>query len=49
MQLQECEAVDVFSLATASDCVNAAGNPDTVEALEDLVTSWCKEIEQVRL
>lgn len=47
VQLQESEVVDVFSLATACDCINGAGNPDTVEALEDLVSSWCKEIEQV--
>lgn len=47
--LANCESdkVDLSEIKSAPDCIEAAANPDIVLALEDLATTWCKQIEQV--
>ncbi|CAH1796663.1 unnamed protein product [Owenia fusiformis] len=47
VRLRECEGVDLESMQSAKDCINAAANPETMAILEDVVSSWCKQIEQV--
>ncbi|XP_033641432.1 dynein heavy chain 8, axonemal-like [Asterias rubens] len=47
IQLRDCETVDIDGLDTASDCILAAANPEIVDAFDELVTFWCKDIEQV--
>ena len=48
IQLRDCETVDIDGLNTAADCMLAAANPEIVDAFDELVTFWCKDIEQVK-
>ena len=48
VKLVECEKVDLNTLQRAQDCINAAGNQETLLVLEELVTHWCKQVEQVK-
>ncbi|XP_030832172.1 dynein heavy chain 8, axonemal [Strongylocentrotus purpuratus] len=41
------EEVEIDHIQTAADCMGASTNPEIVEAFENLVHAWCKEIEQV--
>lgn len=47
VRLSECTTVDLDKLQTPAECTAAANEPDTVSALEELVSDWCKQIEQV--
>ncbi len=47
VRLKPCDVVDLSNVNTSNDCTAMAAVPDTVLALEDLVASWCKQIEQV--
>ena len=47
MTLVECKDVDIAEIQSVQDCQRAAGNQDTVDALETLVKTWCAQIEQV--
>ncbi|XP_072165822.1 dynein axonemal heavy chain 8-like [Diadema setosum] len=47
VKLCQCEEVDLDNIQTAADCMAASANPEIVEAFENLVHAWCKEIEQV--
>ena len=49
IQLRDCETVTIEDLNTAADCIQAAANPEIVDAFEELVAFWCKDIEQVGL
>ena len=44
-----CDEVDMTNYKTASDCINAATNPELVAQLEGVVTTWCKQVVQVCL
>ena len=39
--------VDLSLLNTPDGCTNAAKNPETVMLLEQLVLTWCQQIENV--
>ena len=45
--LSPCQLVDVSALASPAGLLAAAHSPETVEALEVTMTTWCKEIEQM--
>ncbi|XP_019624088.1 PREDICTED: dynein heavy chain 8, axonemal-like [Branchiostoma belcheri] len=47
VNLKECEKVDVSKLHTMAEVMTAAGNPEILDACEELVQCWCKQIEQV--
>ena len=47
IQLCDCTTVDIEGLSTAADCILAASNTEIVDAFEELVSVWCKDIEQV--
>ena len=39
--------VNLTSVVSASDCIEAAENPDFVAAIEETITQWCGQIEKV--
>jgi len=39
--------VELDKLKTSEGCITNARSPETVAALEELVTKWCQQIEQV--
>lgn len=39
--------VELDKLRTAEGCITNARSPEVVAALEELVTQWCQQIEQV--
>lgn len=39
--------VDLLSLGTSDGCISAAKNTDTVTSLEQLLSVWCQQIEEV--
>lgn len=47
--LELCPEVNMSEINSAQDCIQAAANPDIVASLEQTVTYWCKQIEQVLL
>ncbi|XP_077985364.1 dynein axonemal heavy chain 8-like [Glandiceps talaboti] len=47
VQLPDSETVNLDSYPTAADCIAAANNPETLTAVEELVLTWCKQVEQV--
>ncbi|XP_074653701.1 dynein axonemal heavy chain 8-like [Tubulanus polymorphus] len=47
VKLNESDVVDLSCVKTAGDCITSAANPDIVGKLETLVSTWCKQIEQV--
>uniref|UniRef100_F6PHB9 AAA+ ATPase domain-containing protein n=1 Tax=Ciona intestinalis TaxID=7719 RepID=F6PHB9_CIOIN len=47
VRLVECTDVDLDSIKSAADCAEAAKDPDIVSKLEELVSGWRKQIEQV--
>ena len=48
MILHSSDKVNVKTIQTAQDCITAAGNPEMLSAMEELVVAWCKQIEQVK-
>ena len=47
--LHPCNIIDVASLEGPADYQAMANNQDILSGLDDLVHSWCKQIEQVFL
>ena len=43
----EPNTVDMSGISTAQDCISAAANPELLTSMEELVTIWSKQIEQV--
>lgn len=41
------EKVNLKEIKTVSDCIPISSNPDIVADMEDLASTWCKQIEQV--
>ena len=39
--------VDLTSVVSASDCIEAAESPDFVAAIEETVAQWCSQIAKV--
>ncbi len=39
--------VDLTSLCTSEGCISASRNADTISALEELISVWCHQVEQV--
>jgi len=37
----------ISDVHTAQDCMNAAHNVEFVQAIDQTITQWCKEIEKV--
>lgn len=40
-------ALDLRQLSTSEGCISSAKQADTVDALEQLVTVWCQQVERV--
>ncbi len=47
IKLHPCDVLDVSSLEGPADYQAIANNTEILAALDDLVHSWCKQIEQV--
>ncbi|XP_070548103.1 dynein axonemal heavy chain 8-like [Ptychodera flava] len=47
VKLPDTEGVNLDLYSSASECISAANNPETLTAVEELVLLWCKQIEQV--
>jgi len=47
VRLHDPTDIDFKKLRTVADCAAAAKDPETVLKLEELVTCWRKQIEQV--
>lgn len=47
VQLAHAEKIDLSKMKSAQDCITSASNPEILTELEELVTIWCKQIEQV--
>ncbi|KAK3736698.1 hypothetical protein QZH41_011488 [Actinostola sp. cb2023] len=47
VKLQPCEVVDFKEFVTHADFQEVAANQEIVVKLEELIESWCKQIEQV--
>ena len=47
MYLHLDTTVELDKLKTAEGCITNARSPEVVAALEELVTQWCQQIEQV--
>ncbi len=45
--LRQANQVTVGEIRSAQDCIEAAGNSETVAHLEEVVADWCKRIAQV--
>ena len=39
--------VDMSEIRNAQDCITASSNLELLAALEEVVSMWCKQIEQV--
>lgn len=47
IKLKPCEIIDVSSLEGSADYQAIANNPELLAGLDELVQTWCKQIEQV--
>ena len=47
IKLHPCEIIDVSSLEGSADYQAVANNPELLAGLDELVHTWCKQIEQV--
>jgi len=47
IKLKPCEIIDVSSLEGSADYQAIANNPELLARLDELVQTWCKQIEQV--
>ena len=45
--LKECQSLDLSRIASPADYIAAAGSSETLENIEEIVTAWIKQIEQV--
>ena len=48
IKLHPCEVIDVSSIESPQEYPTLIGNQEILASLEELVQSWCKQIEQVR-
>jgi len=49
VDLQKCDVQSLLECSTHADFQEVASNPEIVVQLEELVESWCKQIEQVKI
>lgn len=47
IKLKPCAIIDVSSLGGSADYQAIANNPELLAGLDELVQTWCKQIEQV--
>ena len=47
IKLYPCEVIDVSSLEGPADYQAVASNPEILSSLDELMHSWCKQIEKV--
>lgn len=47
IKLHPCDIIDVSSLEGSADYQAIANNPELLAGLDELVHTWCKQIEQV--
>ena len=47
IKLHPCNVIDVSSLEGPADYQALANNQETLSLLDELVHSWCKQIEKV--
>ena len=47
IKLHPCKVIDVSSLEGPADYQALANNQETLSLLDELVHSWCKQIEKV--
>lgn len=45
--LKECDSVDLTRISSPNDFIAAASSSETLEQIEEIVTAWIKQIEQV--
>ena len=48
MSLKECDSIDLTRISSPNDFIAAASSSETLEQIEEIVTAWIKQIEQVR-
>lgn len=46
--LKECDTIDLTRISSPNDYIAAASSSETLEQIEEVVTSWVRQIEQVR-
>ena len=47
MTLKECDTIDLTRISSPNDFIAAASSTETLEQIEEVVTAWVKQIEQV--
>ena len=45
--LKECDSIDLTRISSPNDYIAAASSTETLEQIEEVVTAWIKQIEQV--
>ena len=45
--LKECDTIDLTRISSPNDYIAAASSSETLEQIEEVVTSWVRQIEQV--
>ena len=45
--LKECDSIDLTRISSPNDYIAAASSSETLEQIEEVVTAWIKQIEQV--
>lgn len=45
--LKECDTIDLTRISSPTDFIAAASSTETLEQIEEVVTAWVKQIEQV--
>lgn len=48
VSLKECDSIDLTRISSPNDFIAAASSSETLEQIEEIVTAWIKQIEQVR-
>ena len=46
--LKECDSIDLTRISSPNDYIAAASSTETLEQIEEVVTAWIKQIEQVQ-
>ena len=49
MTLKECDSIDLTRISSPNDFIAAASSSETLEQIEEIVTAWIKQIEQVHV
>ncbi|CAH3041642.1 unnamed protein product [Pocillopora meandrina] len=47
VSLKECDSIDLTRISSPNDFIAAASSSETLEQIEEIVTAWIKQIEQV--